>query len=82
MSPHAFTMRWTRAAARLGVPELTWHSMRHAHASMLIAANVPITTVAARLGHGDPAITLKVYAHLFDRDDRAAAKAIDQAIGR
>jgi integrase len=56
--------------------------LRHAHASMLIAAKVPITTVAARLGHADPAITLRIYAHQFDRDDRAAAEAIDRALGQ
>jgi len=82
LSPRAFTMRWTRAAAHLGVPELNWHALRHAHASMLIAARVPLTTVAARLGHCDPAITLKVYSHLWASDDRAAAAAIDQALGQ
>jgi integrase len=38
--------------------------------------------VAARLGHADPAITLRIYAHQFDRDDRAAAEAIDRALGQ
>jgi integrase len=79
--PSAFSNRWRRAAARLGVPETTWHGLRHAHASMLIGANVPITTVAARLGHADPGITLKVYSHLFAKDDSAAAAAIDRALG-
>jgi len=49
---------------------------------MLIAAKVPITAVAARLGYADPAITLRIYAHQFDRDDRAAAEAIDRAFGQ
>jgi integrase len=81
-SPRSFTIRWARAAARLGQPSLTWHALRHAHASMLIAAGVPITTIAARLGHADPAITLRIYAHQFDRDDSAAADAIDRALGQ
>jgi integrase len=51
------------------VPEITWHALRHAHASMLIAARRPITEVAARLGHSNPAITLAIYARLFDPDD-------------
>ena len=42
-----------------GVPEATWHSLRHSHASMLIAAKVPITTIAARLGHADAGVTWK-----------------------
>jgi integrase len=57
--------------------------LRHAHASMLIAAKVPITTVAARLGHADPAITLRIYAHLVrlgwprrGRGDRWGARPV------
>jgi integrase len=81
-SPHAFSNRWGRAAKRFGVPELTWHSLRHVHASMLIAAKVPITTVAARLGHANASITLQVYARMFATDDAAAAQAVDAAFGR
>jgi len=80
--PRAFSQRWGYAAARLGVPAITWHSLRHAHASMLIAAGLPITTVAARLGHATPAVTLAVYSRLFAKDDAAAAAAIDAALGR
>jgi integrase len=44
-------------------------------------AILDIVTVSKRLGHANPAITLKVYAHLFDQDDSAAADAINAAIG-
>jgi integrase len=80
-SPRLFSMRWGRRAARLGMPEVTWHALRHAHASMLIAAGIQLPMVAARLGHADPMITLKVYAHLFEKDDAAAAAALEQALG-
>jgi integrase len=33
-----------------------------------------------RLGHASPAITLKVYAHLFRKDDSKAAEAINAAL--
>jgi integrase len=33
-----------------------------------------------RLGHASPAITLKVYAHLFRKDDGKAAAAINAAL--
>lgn len=32
---------------------------------MLLTAGVPVHVVAARLGHADPSITLKVYAHII-----------------
>jgi integrase len=78
--PRAFTRRWARAAARFGVPEATWHSLRHSHASMLIDARLPITMVSRRLGHANPSVTLNVYAHLFATDDTEAAAALDAAL--
>jgi integrase len=79
--PRAFSLRWGRKAAKLGMPELTWHALRHCHAGMLISAGVPITTVAARLGHANPEVTLRVYSHLYDADDSAAVEALEQLIG-
>ena len=79
-SPRAFSLRWGRAAARLGVPRIVWHSLRHASASLLIAAGVDVATVARRLGHADPGVTLRVYSKMFAKDDSAAAAAIDRRV--
>jgi integrase len=68
-------------AERLGLPEITFHALRHTHASMLIASGLDIVTVSKRLGHANPNVTLKTYAHLFAIDDRKAAAAIDALIG-
>ena len=79
-APRAFSLRWLRCARRLGL-SINWHALRHTHASMLIAAKVDIVTISRRLGHAKPDVTLRIYAHLFAADDRAAAQAIDQALG-
>ncbi len=42
------------------------HDLRHTHATLLLEAGVPVHVVSARLGHADPSITLKVYAHVLD----------------
>jgi integrase len=55
------------AAEKAGIDGVTFHDLRHAAVSRLIAANVPITTVAKFIGHDDPNVTLKVYGHLYDR---------------
>ena len=49
-------------------PSLTLHDLRHAAASRLINARLDPVTVAAVLGHEDATVTLKVYAHLWDRE--------------
>src|SRR5262245_22837462 len=58
----------------------TLHSLRHTHASTLIASGLDVLTVSRRLGHGSAALTLNVYGHLFKPDDRAAA-IMEAALG-
>jgi len=51
--------------AQAGLPHTRLHDLRHLHATTLLLAGVPVHVVAARLGHADPAITLRVYAHVL-----------------
>jgi integrase len=54
-----------------GLPKhLTFHDLRHAAASRLIASGLDQVTTATVLGHEDSSLTLRVYAHLFDRQER------------
>jgi len=56
-----------------GMHDVTLHSLRHAHASHLIAAGVDVLMTSGRLGHSSPKVTLAIYGHLFpNTDDRAA----------
>ena len=51
---------------------LTLHSFRHGYASLLISAGLNVVYVSRQLGHANPAITLKIYAHLYAQADHAA----------
>jgi integrase len=79
-NPDAFGSLWIKLATQLGLG-VSFHGLRHTHASQLIDAGVDVVTIARRLGHATPAITLNVYAHLFRKDDGKAAAAIDAALG-
>jgi integrase len=71
-SPNALTKEWSVLMEGLGLAA-TFHSLRHTHASHLIASGLDVITISRRLGHGSPSITLGVYGHLFpNTDDRAA----------
>jgi integrase len=59
--------------------KVTLHSLRHTHASQLIAAGLDVLTISRRLGHGSPAITLSVYGHLFSNTDDRAAQIMETA---
>ena len=60
----AFSGRhWRPMLNRLGLSGLDFHHLRHYYASALLYAGVSITEVSRRLGHADPAITLRIYSH-------------------
>ena len=82
ISPNNLSTWWRRAIAKLpNVSHVKFHALRHSHASALIAAGVDLVKVSRRLGHGSATITLNVYAHLFNKTDDDAAKAIEAALG-
>lgn len=69
-----------RLCERLNLPHITPHGLRHLHASLLLDEGMPVTAVSARLGHANPNITLKVYAHALTHQDAEAAQAIGRAL--
>jgi integrase len=58
---------WRRSRELSGVDE-RWrlHDLRHWSATQSIASGQDVRTVAQRLGHADPAMTLRVYAHAVE----------------
>jgi integrase len=81
LRPSSVSSDWGALAARIRMPEITFHGLRHTHASQLINANVDIVTISKRLGHAKPSVTLAIYAHMFTSDDSKAAAAINAALG-
>jgi len=81
LRPGNVSSDWGELAASIGMPEITFHSLRHTHASQLIASGVDTVTISKRLGHAKPSVTLAIYAHMFTTDDSKAAAAIDAALG-
>jgi integrase len=76
-SPNSLTKEWWEAVRSAGMPPVTLHSLRHTHASHLIASGLDVLAISRRLGHGSPTITLGVYGHLFPNTDDRAASAIE-----
>ena len=80
LRPSAVSIDWGELADRIGVPEVTFHALRHTHASQLIASGIDIVTISKRLGHANPNVTLGIYAHMFTTDDSKCAAAINAAL--
>jgi integrase len=51
-----------------GLKGISFHSLRHTAASLLISQGTPITTVSGILGHASTQMTLDVYGHLYEDD--------------
>lgn len=81
ISPNYFSIMWSRAVARAGLPKCTFHSLRHCHASALIHAGLDVMRVSKQLGHSNPAITLTAYTHEFKEGNSGAADAINKVLG-
>lgn len=78
-----FRRGWLTAAAEsIGRPGLTPHELRHTAASLAVSAGANVKAVQRMLGHASAAVTLDVYADLFDDDLDAVSAALDQAIQR
>ena len=77
-SPHWLTQKFQQAMDALKIKEVTLHSLRHTHASQLIASGMDILTISRRLGHGSAAITLRVYGHLIEGKDAQAAEVVER----
>ncbi len=70
-----------RACARVGVPKLIHHDLRHYFATICIESGVDIPTVSGWLGHSDGgALAMKTYGHLRDEHSRNAAKRVSFAV--
>src|SRR5207237_8164887 len=67
--------------AGLAAPEPSLHDLRHSHASMLIALDVPVVDVQRRLGHRKPDTTLRVYAHQW-KEREARRSQIGKQLGQ
>jgi integrase len=81
LQPASVSRAFADALARLGLPHVRFHDLRHGAASLLLAQGVPLKVVSETLGHSGIAITADVYAHLDRAQRREAADAIERAIG-
>ena len=57
------------------------HDLRHWQATQLLDPDVPLPTVAARLGHASGMTTIKIYAHRTAQADEQAATIVGDVLG-
>ena len=76
LHPDLFTQKFDRLVARAGLPRIRLHDLRHTHATLGLAAGVPVRVMSERLGHASPEFTMKQYQHVLPGMQAAAAQQI------
>jgi integrase len=71
---------FAKVVKRAGLPHATLHGLRHCMASLMLADGASIKTVAEKLGHSNPSLTLDVYSHLLPTIQEQAAEALDKRL--
>lgn len=71
--------RFDRLRRAAGLPDAALHRLRHSVGTEIVAAG-HLLKAQARLGHRDPATTLRHYAHAVPLDDLDIADRIDEAL--
>lgn len=83
MRPTTVSRAFTGICKSIELPEtVTFHVLRHTHATWCLANGVDVKTLSERLGHKDPATTMRIYSHVMPGRDAAAADTFERAANR
>ncbi len=77
-----FRRLWYKIVARAELPEIHFHDLRHSAASWLLSKGVPVVDVSKMLGHADPSITLRIYAHAMPGSAEQVAAVMETILRR
>lgn len=80
LDPRNVSRSWAGATARLGLPRLRIHDLRHSYASQLLAAGYGLEDVKRALGHESIAVTSDTYGHLVEGRSRELAAGLDRRL--
>ena len=80
MKPTTMTRQLKRLGKLVGAPTVTFHSLRHFHATMLLQQGQNIIVVSKRLGHSSVTVMLNTYGHVLSGWQRDSAEAFARAM--
>lgn len=77
LEPRTLSRRFKQVLKAAKLPaNLRLHDCRHFAATAMIADGTDVRTVAGLLGHADPSLTLRTYAHVVSEAARKAAECM------
>ena len=82
LDPEAATRAFTAMARSIGRTDLHFHSLRHTHASLMLAAGVHPKVVSERLGHSSISVTMDIYSHVLPGLQEDAVDRLEKLLER
>ncbi len=73
---------WRRIVRDAAVGHVRFHDLRHASATYLLKAGVPVMVVSERLGHSRTSTTTDIYGHVMPGMGREAAEVVEREMGK
>jgi integrase len=73
---------WRPALEKAGMPPAGLHSLRHTAATTALAAGASLRECADRLGHANPALTIRLYSHVAPETYEATTRRLDDVARR
>ena len=80
MHPSTISKWFVKFVAQIGLPVINFHGLRHTNASLLVAQNIDIAVISARLGHAQISTTLDFYVHPLLSHNRKAGYALENLL--
>jgi integrase len=80
--PDLFSQAFEVLVRKSGLPRIRLHDLRHTHATIALRAGVPVKVISERLGHEDPAFTMKQYAHVIPGMQAEAAALVAALVAK
>ena len=80
LRPDGITWRFAKIVKLAGVKRISFHGLRHTHATDLLRAGVHPKIASDRLGHSSIAVTMDIYSHALPALQEEAAQRIDAAL--
>jgi len=77
LNPEDLSRRFPELLVRLGLPRITFHELRHTHATQLLMSGVHMKVMSERLGHSGIGITMNLYSHVLDGMQQDAVNLLD-----
>ena len=77
--PKQLSSAFTTRVDEAGLPRVGVHRLRHSCATASLRAGISPEVASKRLGHSSVVVTLSIYAHVFEQDDRTAAERVAAA---